>query len=311
MTNRGTDTEAPLPLRSMLFVPGDSEKKLAKAATMRADALILDLEDSVDPTRKDMARSLSAEFIRGYRSSGGRASLWIRISTIAGDEWRDDLASVMPAQPSGIVLPKPRSVDDVLRLASDLDDIERRLGIACGRTRILPIATETPAGVLNLGDYPRAGPRLAALTWGAEDLSLALGASTHSDERGEWLPTYQLVRSLCLLAAGAAGVPAIDTVYTNLRDTDGLLRQARAAYRDGFTGKLAIHPDQVDALNDVFAPGADAIADARRVVEAFTASKGTGVVSLDGRMLDQPNLTRAHRILEQAAALDARDPQRR
>jgi citrate lyase subunit beta/citryl-CoA lyase len=221
----------------------------------------------------------------------------VRINAIAGTEWRDDLASIVPGRPHGIVLPKPRSVDDVLRLAAALAELEVRLGLAPGRTRILPIATETPAGVLGLSDYVRAGPRLAALTWGAEDLSLALGASSHTDAHGEWLPPYQLARSLCLLAAAAAGVPAIDTVYTNFRDTDGLMRQARAAYRDGFTGKLAVHPDQVEALNVLFAPSADAIAAARRVVAAFAESNGAGVISLDGRMLDQPDLARARRTL--------------
>ena len=307
MPNRGTDTKAPLLLRSMLFVPGDSEKKLAKAASVHADALILDLEDSVDTARKAAARGFSAEFLGESRADGRGASFWVRINAVAHGEWRDDLASVMPGRPDGVVLPKPRSVDDVLQLAAELDGHERRLGIAPGRTRILPISTETPASVLGLRDYVRAGPRLAALTWGAEDLSLALGASSHSDEHGEWLPPYQLARSLCLLAAAAAGVQAIDTVYTNFRDTDGLVRQARAAYRDGFAGKLAIHPDQVVALNGAFAPSAEAIADARRIVAAFAAAEGAGVISLDGRMLDLPNLARAKRMLALAAAIEARE----
>jgi citrate lyase subunit beta/citryl-CoA lyase len=281
----------------MLFVPGDSERKLAKATGARADGLILDLEDSVDAARKPAARGLCAEFLGASRAAANGPSLWVRINAIAGTEWRDDLASIVPGRPHGIVLPKPRSVDDVLRLAAALAELEVRLGLAPGRTRILPIATETPAGVLGLSDYVRAGPRLAALTWGAEDLSLALGASSHTDAHGEWLPPYQLARSLCLLAAAAAGVPAIDTVYTNFRDTDGLMRQARAAYRDGFTGKLAVHPDQVEALNVLFAPSADAIAAARRVVAAFAESNGAGVISLDGRMLDQPDLARARRTL--------------
>jgi citrate lyase subunit beta/citryl-CoA lyase len=300
MTTRAAGTDAPPPLRSMLFVPGDSERKLAKAGDVRADALILDLEDSVDAARKAEARGLCAEFLGTPRPDGGGASLWVRINAIASTVWRDDLASVVPGRPYGIVLPKPRSVDDVLRLAAELAELEQRLGLALGQTRILPIATETPSSVLGLGAYARAGPRLAALTWGAEDLSLALGASSHTDAHGEWLPPYQLARSLCLLTAAAAGVQAIDTVRTDLRDTDGLIRQARAAYRDGFAGKLAVHPDQVDALNAVFAPSADAIAAARRVVAAFVESKGAGVISLDGRMLDQPDLARAKRTLSLA-----------
>lgn len=297
MTNRAANTDAALLLRSMLFVPGDSERKLARAASVHADALILDLEDSVDAARKTAARGLCAEFLGASGSAAGHASLWVRINAIASTEWRHDLASVLPGRPFGIVLPKPRSVEDVLELAAELAELEQRIGLAPGRTRILPISTETPSGVLGLGDYARAGPRLMALTWGAEDLSLALGASSHSDAHGEWLPTYQLARSLCLLAAAAARVPAIDTVYTDFRDTDGLIRQARAAYRDGFTGKLAVHPDQIDALNAAFTPGADAIAAARRVVTAFAESDGAGVIALDGKMLDLPDLARAKRTL--------------
>jgi citrate lyase subunit beta/citryl-CoA lyase len=285
----------------MLFVPGDSERKLAKATGAHADALILDLEDSVDAARKSAARGLCAEFLGASRQASGGPSLWVRINAIAGTEWRNDLAGILPGRPSGIVLPKPRSVDDVLQLAAALAELEDHLGIASGRTRILPIATETPSGVLGLSDYVRAGPRLAALTWGAEDLSLALGASSHTDAHGEWLPPYQLARSLCLLAAASAGVQAIDTVYTNFHDTNGLMRQAQAAYRDGFTGKLAVHPDQVDALNALFAPSTDAIDAARRVVAAFAGSKGAGVISLDGRMLDQPDLARARRTLALAS----------
>ena len=297
MPNRAASIDAPLLLRSMLFVPADSERKLAKTAGVHADALILDLEDSVDAARKTAARGLCAEFLGAAAADARGPSLWVRINAIASDEWRYDLASVLPGRPFGIVLPKPRFVEDVLRLATELDELEQRIGMAVGRTRILPIATETPSGVLGLGDYVRAGPRLAALTWGAEDLSLALGASSHSDAHGEWLPPYQLARSLCLLAAAAARVPAIDTVCTDFRNADGLIRQARAAYRDGFAGKLAVHPDQVDALNTAFTPTADAIAAARRVVAAFAAANGAGVISLDGRMLDQPDLARAKRTL--------------
>jgi citrate lyase subunit beta / citryl-CoA lyase len=286
-------------LRSMLFVPGDSEKKLAKATGAGADALIVDLEDSVAPSQKPHARALAAEFVRQH-AGRARFSVWVRINPIAERECEQDLALVVPARPAGIVLPKPRSTDDVLELGRRLDALEQRSSLALGSTRILPIATETPEALFDLGGYAACAPRLAGLTWGAEDLRVALGASTNVDERGEWLPTYELARSLCLLAAAAAYVQAIDTVYTDLRNAEGLLRQTTAAQRDGFTGKLAIHPGQVEILNRAFEPTADTIAYAHRVVEAFDAS-GTGVVALDGKMLDRPHLAHARRVLALAA----------
>ena len=289
-------------LRSMLFVPGDSEKKLARAAGVRADALVLDLEDSVAPARKAHARALVREFLRSRRQRN--RTLWVRTNALDTAECRDDLAAVLPGQPDGIVLPKPRSAADVAELGLRLEALERRCGTPEGATRVLPIATETPAAVLTLGGYLDGARRLAALTWGAEDLSVALGAVTNVDERGEWLPPFELARSGCLLAAAAAGVPAIDTVHTNLRDHAGLERQAAAARRDGFAGKLAVHPEQVEILNAVFRPTADEVGYARRVIAAFGAAD-TGVVVVDGRMLDRPHLTRAQRVVDLAARLDA------
>jgi citrate lyase subunit beta / citryl-CoA lyase len=297
------DGDHGLPLRSMLFVPGDSEKKLAKSSQVPADALILDLEDSVDPARKAAARELVAAFLR-RRSN---RAVWVRVNAVDDREHELDLASVVPAHPDGIVLPKVRSPDDVVALAGRLERLEHLAGVAQGATKILPIATETAAGVFALGGYARCGPRLAALTWGAEDLAVALGAATNVDEHGEWLPPYQLARSLCLLAAAAAGVPALDTVCLELRDEQRLARQAVAARRDGFAGKLAIHPAQVGAINRTFCPHADEIAAARRIVAAFEAAPGAGTVALDGRMLDRPHLTRARRTLDLAATIAERD----
>ena len=290
-------------LRSMLFVPGDSEKKLAHGMQVPADALVLDLEDSVDRGRKAEARELVAAFLTRRLTR----RVWVRVSAVDDPEHEADLASVVPPGPDGIVLPKVRSPDDVIALAARLGPIERQAGLEPACTKILPIATETAAGVFALGGFARCGPRLAALTWGAEDLSVALGAETNVDERGEWLPPYQLARSLCLLAAAAAGVPAIDTVCLDLRDEDLLTRQAAAARRDGFVGKLAIHPAQVEVFNRSFRPQADEIAAARRVVAAFEAARGAGVVALDGKMIDQPHLTRARRTLRIAAVLAERD----
>jgi citrate lyase subunit beta/citryl-CoA lyase len=292
------------PLRSMLFVPADSERKLARAQTVPADALILDLEDSVDTARKEAARESAVEFLRERPRIRAR-TLWLRVNGVADPRYSADVAAAVQAQVDGIVLPKPRSARDVLALAAELDVLEARMSRPLGATMILPIATETPSSVLAMRDYASCGPRLAALTWGAEDLSAALGAETAVDERGGWLPPYELARSLCLLAAGAAEVPAIDTVHTDVRDLDGLRRSALAAHRDGFAGKLAIHPDQVAVLNEAFRPTAAAVHAARAVVAAFAAGGGAGVVACGGKMLDRPHLKRAERVLALASAADA------
>jgi citrate lyase subunit beta / citryl-CoA lyase len=295
--------DAPWPLRSLLFVPGDSERKLEKARSVPADALIVDLEDSVATARKDSARELTVELLQDRAAIRAR-TLWIRINGVGDPHFTADLAAAVDARADGVVLPKSRSAADVLVVSERLDEFEARAGTGLGSTKILPIATETPAAVFALGDYARCGPRLAAMTWGAEDLSVALGASTAVDEHGAWLPPYALARSLCLLAAGAAQVPAIDTVHTDVRDSDGLRRSALAAQRDGFAGKLAIHPDQVEILNGAFRPSAAAVADAHAVVAAFAGAAGAGVVIQGGRMLDRPHLLRARRTLALAAALE-------
>jgi citrate lyase subunit beta / citryl-CoA lyase len=298
--DRTTPPDAP-PLRSLLFVPGDSERKLAKAQGVAADALIVDLEDAVDAARKPVARELAIEFLKERAAIRAR-TVWVRVNAVGEACFADDVAAAVHARADGIVLPKPRSALDVRQLDDQLDMLEHREGRPAGATKILPIATETPQSVLALGGYAGCGPRLAALTWGAEDLSEALGADATVDARGNWLPPYELVRSLCLLAAGAADVPAIDTVYTNVADLDGLGRVAAAAHRDGFSGKLAIHPDQVEILNRAFRPTAEAIAAAHAVVAAFTTAGGAGVVAYNGRMLDRPHLMRARRVLALAAA---------
>jgi citrate lyase subunit beta/citryl-CoA lyase len=305
MTSLGrTAASNPLLLRSLLFVPGDSERKLAKAQSVGADALIVDLEDAVVPAHKPRARELAAEFL-GDRGAVRARTLWVRVNALGEPWFADDVAVAVQAQADGIVLPKPRSVADVLELGRRLDTLEARMGVAPGTTKIVALATETPAGVLALGDYARSRPRLAALTWGAEDLSTALGATTAVDEHGRWRPPYELARSLCLLAAGAAGVPAIDTVHTAVADLDGLARAAAEAQRDGFAGKLAIHPDQVEVLNRAFQPTREAVAGALAVVAAFAAADGAGVIVHEGRMLDRPHLERAQRVLALAAAIES------
>jgi citrate lyase subunit beta/citryl-CoA lyase len=290
-----------LPLRSLLFVPGDSEKKLVKALAAGADALILDLEDSVAPANKAAARGAVATFLRD-RPPGRLPQLWVRINPLATPEGLADLAAVAGGAPAGIMIPKADGPDEVRRLGHYLDALEQRDGIAAGSVRILPVATETARAPFALGGYADAGlGRLLGLTWGAEDLSTALGAATNQDEAGGWAFTYRLVRSLCLMAAKAAGVQAIETLYVDFRDPAGLRAASVAARREGFTGRIAIHPDQVAVINDCFMPGAEDVAVARRVVSAFEAAPGAGAVGLDGRMLDIPHLTQARQVL----ALDA------
>jgi citrate lyase subunit beta/citryl-CoA lyase len=286
-------------LRSLLFVPGDSEKKLSKSMQVPADALILDLEDSVAASAKAAARGRVREFLEN-RSAGGRQQLWVRINPLDRPDAGADLSAVMPGRPDGIVLPKARSPDDVELLGRRIGSYETEYELAVGSTRILPVATETPQSLFTLGDYGQCGKRLAGLTWGAEDLSAAVGATANRDENGRWTSPYVLVRSLCLFAAHAAGVAAIDTLHANFRDTEGLADACAEARRDGFNGKLAIHPDQVDIINRVFTPSVDEIEHARRVVELFAANPGAGTLALDGAMLDLPHLLQARRILSLA-----------
>jgi citrate lyase subunit beta/citryl-CoA lyase len=287
-------------IRSFLFVPGDSERKLAKAGSIGADAIIVDLEDSVRAASRPRARELARDFI------AGRDDAWLRINPVDSGEALADLQGVMQAAPSGIVLPKARSADDATRLATRLDELESRYGIPAGHTRILPLCTERPRALFSLDSYVGATPRLAGLTWGAEDLSAALGARTSRAQEGNWLPPYELARSLCLFAAAAAEVPAIDTVYTDFRDVEGLASYAARAARDGFSGMLAIHPAQVATINDAFSPSADEIRRAERIVALFRDNPGAGALALDGEMIDKPHLVQARRIIALAGKLKTR-----
>jgi len=293
-------------IRSFLFVPGDSDKKLARSAGSEADAIIIDLEDAVTPSSRPAARARAAEFLAGPCAP----ERWVRINPLGTDDAVADLRAVMPAAPAGIVLPKPEGADAVRRLAALLDAFEAEHGRAPGTTRILPIVTERPAALFRLGDYAGASSRLAGLTWGAEDLSAALGASTNRDDAGRWLPPYELARSLCLVAAAAAEVPAIDTVYTNFRDRDGLAQYVAAAGRDGFSGMLAIHPDQVPVINAALQPSPEQIRQAERLVALFAEHPAAGALQLDGRMVDRPHLLRAERVLALAARQDKRQVRR-
>ena len=285
--------------RSFLFVPGDDGRKMEKAGDAGADAVILDLEDSVAAERKSAARELVGDFLRG------RDDAWVRISPIDDEGATADLAAIMPSAPAGIVLPKARSASDTLLLAQALDALEREHGIDAGSTRILPLCTERPAALFTLGSYAAATPRLYGLSWGAEDLAAAVGASERRGEDGAWLPPYELARSLCLFAAAAAGVVAVDTVYTDYRDTRGLAQYAARARRDGFSGMLAIHPGQIDVINRAFVPTEAELERAERIAALFAQHPAAGALGLDGEMVDRPHLEQARRILELAKRLAA------
>ncbi len=282
-------------LRSLLFVPGDSEAKIAKSGGVGADVLIFDLEDSVAAARKPEARKLVLDHLAAH--AGGRATLfYVRINPLDTPDALADLEAIMPGQPDGIVLPKARGAEDIAELSLVLDQLEAALGFDPESTRIIPVATETPAALFALGSYMLAGPRLAGMTWGAEDLSAAIGAIGYKDN-GQWTAPYQLARSLCLFAASAAEVAPIDTLHADFRDEAGLAEAAQRARRDGFTGMLAIHPAQVSIINAAFTPTAEEIAHAEAVVAVFEANPEAGVASLNGKMLDRPHLLQAKKIL--------------
>ena len=292
-------------LRSMLFVPGDSDRKLAKGAGSPADALILDLEDSVAPERTLVARGMVRALLDS-RPDRTRQQLWVRINPLSTPKGLPDLVAIAGGAPDGIVLPKPDSAAEVIRLDHYLTALEARDGLPQGRIRIIPVATETARAVFTLGSYAGCSPRLAGLTWGAEDLSAALGASTNQQAGGGHAFTYELARSLCLAGAVAADVQPLDTLYADFRDTAGLVAHSRSSRQLGFTGRLAIHPDQVAPINAAYSPDADEIAFARRVVAAFADSPGTGVVGMDGKMLDMPHLKQANRLLAMAELMAGR-----
>lgn len=289
-------------MRSLLFVPADSEKKLAKGLGSGADALIIDLEDSVALADKPAARQMAAEFIAA--SKGGPA-LYVRVNDLSTGLTDDDLAAVMKSAPAGIMLPKSNSGADVARLDVRLRVHEAENDIADGATRIVPIITETPAGVLAGPSYAGGNSRLAGLTWGAEDLSAEIGAAATRDEDGRYTDLFRFARLTTILAACAAEVAPIDTVFPNFRDEAAFLRDTREGARDGFTGRMAIHPAQVPVINAVFTPAAEAVAEARAVVEAFAAAGDPGVIAIDGKMYDRPHLKRAERLLARATAAGA------
>jgi citrate lyase subunit beta/citryl-CoA lyase len=287
-------------MRSLLFVPADSDRKLAKSLSAGADALILDLEDAVAADRKQIAREMARDFLAAAKAREGRPRLYVRINSLATDYWGADLDAVVPVSPDGIMIPKPRSGEDVHQLSLALGHLEERAGLPQGGIRIMAIATEVPVCVLNMASFIEASSRLEALTWGAEDLSAEVGSSATREASGTFTSPYRLARDLTLFTAVAANLQPIDTVFIDFRDLDGLKQEAMIAARDGFTGKLAIHPDQVAIINAAFTPSEREIERARGIVAMFKASPEAGVISLNGQMYDRPHLTRAERVLARA-----------
>jgi citrate lyase subunit beta / citryl-CoA lyase len=288
-------------MRSLLFVPADQPAKIEKALGSGADALILDLEDSVAPDRKAAARDIARAALAAPRPATG-PRLVVRVNPLDGPDIDADLAAIVPVVPHAIMLPKSRSGGDVMHLGAKLAAAEALADIADGAIGILAIATETAASLFQLGTYVGASHRLIGMAWGAEDLSADLGAETNRDESGAYAGPYLIARDLLLLGAAAAEVAPIDTVYTAYRDLDGLRAESLAARRDGFTAKMAIHPAQVPVINAVFTPSPEAIARAEKVLAAFAANPGLGVVGVDGEMLDRPHVKRAERVLARAKA---------
>jgi citrate lyase subunit beta / citryl-CoA lyase len=282
-------------LRSLLFVPGDSERKFARAKDCEADALILDLEDSVAVSEKKAARAHVARLIEPEAKRAWTCI--VRVNALDTGLTLDDLAAVVRPGLDALLIPKVDGAADIERIGHYLDALEARTGMPEGSVKLASVATETPKAMFALSSYAPAHPRLIALTWGAEDLSAALGATDNKEPDGSWTFPYQLARAQCLFAASAAEAAALDTVYTDFRDPDGLERDCRRSRRDGFVGRLAIHPDQVATINRAYAPSEAEIAHARRIVAAFEANPGAGALAMDGKMVDLPHLKAARKIL--------------
>jgi citrate lyase subunit beta / citryl-CoA lyase len=284
-------------MRSWLFAPGDSAKKMAKAVEGSADVVLIDLEDAVAESEKPAARILVRDFLQSQTS--GLERIWVRVNPLDGPHTLTDLAAVMPGKPGGIMLPKVYGRADVERLDHYLSAFEAANAIEVGATPVIVLATETAEAMFHTGDY-KGAPRLVALTWGAEDLADSIGASSNRNPDGSYGFTYEFARSLCLLGAATAGVPAIETIHGDFRDLEALKARAEKVRRDGYRGMLAIHPAQVDVINAAFSPSEEEIAEAQEIVDLFDANPGVGAIGYKGGMLDRPHLARAQSLLRLA-----------
>ena len=290
----------PISARSWLFAPGDSEKKMTKAMGGSADIALLDLEDAVAPENKPLARTMVHDFIKANPEQ--RHRLWVRINPLDGPYTLGDLAAIMPAAPGGIMLPKVYGRQDVETVDHYLSALEVANGIEEGSTPLIVLITETAEAMFHTGDY-KGAPRVVALTWGAEDLADSIGASSNRNPDGSYSFTYELARSLTVLGAATAGVTAIETISADFKDLDALRARAEKVRRDGFRGMLAIHPAQVDVINEAFTPTEEEIAEAQEIVDIFAANPGVGAIGYKGGMLDRPYLSRAQQLLKQAGKL--------
>lgn len=289
--------------RSLHFVPGGNEKMLGRAAPLPADGLIFDLEDSVPADRKAATRPVIRRWLQEV-DRGGRER-WVRMNTFASGFGFDDVEETIAGRPTGYVVPKPRTAADVREIALHLDRLEERHGIVNGATRLLLIATETPEGLLNIKEVAAASPRIAAISWGVEDLGASMGLPRTRDADGRYLDIPRYARLMCAIAASAAGVEALDTVYTDIGDLAGLRRECEEAVAMGFAGKLSVHPAQVEVINAAFAPSREAVEEARELIAAFQEHERRGVYAFRfrGRMVDAPHLTLARTVLERGRRL--------
>ncbi|PXW79042.1 citrate lyase subunit beta/citryl-CoA lyase [Blastomonas natatoria] len=286
---------ANLAMRSWLFAPGDSERKMIKATDSAADIVLLDLEDAVSAENKPRARLLVRDHLESL-APAGRSRVWVRTNPLDGPWTLEDLAAIMPARPGGIMLPKARGPHDIELLDHYLSALEVANGIERGATPVIALVTETAEAMFTTGDY-KGAPRLVAMSWGAEDLADSIGAASNRNADGSYGFTYELARSLCLLGAASAGVAAIETIQGDFRDLEGLKARAEKVRRDGFAGMLAIHPAQVDVINAAFTPSEAELAEAQAIVDLFAANPGAGTIGYKGGMLDRPHLSRARQLL--------------
>lgn len=291
-----SETSAPSRIRSWLFAPGNSERKMTKASDSAADIVLLDLEDSVSPENKPAARTAVADFLKTRED---KHRIWVRVNPLRSGEIEADLDAIMGAAPGGLFLPKAEGKADVEALDAMLTIREAEYGIQNRSTHVAALVTETPKAMFHCGDYEGA-PRLIAMSWGAEDLSSALGARVQHQADGSYMPMYEMARNLCLLGAVAAGCAPIETVMPEFRDLDKLRERALMVRGQGYRGMLAIHQAQVDVINEAFTPSAEEIAHARAIVQAFADNPGAGTVGLDGQMLDRPHLALAERLLAES-----------
>jgi citrate lyase subunit beta/citryl-CoA lyase len=284
-------------MRSLLFVPADGGAKLDKAMASGADAVIIDLEDSITPERKQNARAAALEFLQAQHAAKQRPRLLVRINGLDTGMTDADLAAIVPGKPDAVVFPKAEGGSSVVHLDAKLTAQEAIAGLPEGSIKILAQAVESAAGLFAAGTFREVSRRLIGMTWGPEDLSAELGAETNRDAAGHLTEPYRLARNMCLYGAAAAKLPAIETVYVDFRNSEGLRRDTQDARRDGFSGRLAIHPAQVPVINEVFTPSPEQIAKAKVVVAAFAAQPGAGTIGIDGKMFDRPHLIRAQRLL--------------